>query len=293
MKFRVQHKTTYSYSAPVTLCYNMAHLVPRDTENQRCFNRQIIVTPVPVYQSEGSDYFGNQTFYFSIQDPHQTLTIDVVSYLDVQPTNWGELVDTHPLTCGELRQILAKGESEDALMAKEYCLDSLQIKRSEKLREFAAELFTDEKRLLPSTMAFMYKIFSEFTFDPTATDVTTPPEQVLEQKSGVCQDYAQLAIGCLRSMGIAARYMSGYIETLPPPGQERLVGADASHAWFSVFVPDLGWVEFDPTNNLLASDQHIVTGWGRDYADITPLQGVVFEGGDSHSLSVSVDVMRI
>ncbi|WP_407333597.1 transglutaminase N-terminal domain-containing protein [Enterovibrio sp. 27052020O] len=293
MKYKVRHITSYAYSSPVTLCYNMAHLVPRDTENQRCFNRMIHVSPTPVYQNEGVDYFGNQTFYFSIQEPHQTLTIDVISYLDVQPTQWHSLIGTHTLTCGQLRQILAEAASEEARMAIEYSLDSLQIRRSEKLRGFVAELFVDHAPVLQAANALMNKIFTEFTFDPTATDVTTPPEKVLEQKRGVCQDYAQLAIGCLRSVGLAARYMSGYIETLPPEGQERLVGADASHAWFAIFIPDLGWVEFDPTNNILASDQHIVTGWGRDYADITPLQGVVFEGGDSHSLSVSVDVMRI
>ncbi len=293
MKFKIQHTTTYSYSAPVMLCYNMAHLVPRETENQRCFSSLISVSPEPVYQNEGEDYFGNRTFYFSIQSPHKVLTIDVVSYLDVQPTPWAAQIDTHTLTCGELRQMLKEGTTEEARMASEYCLDSLQIKRSPKLAAFVQELFSDEKPVLKAAMTLTSKIFKEFTFDPTATDVTTPPEEVLEQKRGVCQDYAQLAIGCLRSVGLAARYMSGYIETLPPPGQEKLVGADASHAWFSLFVPDLGWVEFDPTNNLIASDQHIVTGWGRDYADITPLQGVVFEGGDTHSLSVSVDVARI
>lgn len=293
MKFRVQHKTTYSYSAPVTLCYNMAHLVPRDTDNQRCYNHWLNVTPAPVYQNEGVDYYGNKTFYFSIQEPHQTLTIDVVSYLDVQPTPWSEMIDTHTLTCGELRAILKRTENEEARMASEFVLDSAQIQRSDNLAAFVDELFQDDQPVLKATMALTSKIFNEFTFDPAATDVTTPPEQVLEQKRGVCQDYAQLAIGCLRSVGLAARYMSGYIETLPPPGQERLVGADASHAWFAIFIPDVGWVEFDPTNNLIASDQHIVTGWGRDYADITPLQGVVFEGGDTHSLSVAVDVVRI
>ncbi|WP_028022306.1 transglutaminase family protein [Enterovibrio calviensis] len=293
MKYKVQHTTTYSYNSPVTLCYNMAHLVPRDTDNQRCFNRLVKVSPTPVYQRESEDYYGNKTLYFSIQQPHRTLTIDVVSYLDVQPTQWQSLISSHTLTCGELRRFFAEGATEEARMAVEYSLDSLQIQRSETLKAFVSELFVDDKPVLQSASELTSKIFTDFTFDPTATDVTTPPEHVLKQKRGVCQDYAQLAIGCLRSVGLAARYMSGYIETLPPEGQERLVGADASHAWFAIFIPDLGWVEFDPTNNIVASDQHIVTGWGRDYADITPLQGVVFEGGDTHSLSVAVDVLRI
>ncbi|MGY0613794.1 transglutaminase family protein [Vibrio sp. FJH11] len=293
MRYKVQHKTTYSYSAPVTLCYNMAHLLPRDTTNQRCFNRKIKVTPRPLYQNEGHDYFGNETFYFSIQEPHRELTIDVTSILEIQPHNWVDLVENHTLTCGELRDILSRAESAEVRMAQEFCLDSQQIKRSENLRQYAEEIFSDNQPVLKAAMAFTHKIFTEFTFDPTATDVATPTEQVLKEKRGVCQDYAQLAIGCVRSVGLAARYMSGYIETLPPPGQEKLVGADASHAWFAIFVPDLGWVEFDPTNDLIAHDQHIVTGWGRDYADVPPLQGVVFDGGETHNLSVSVDVARV
>ncbi|NVC93944.1 transglutaminase family protein [Vibrio natriegens] len=293
MRYKVQHKTTYSYSSPVTLCYNMAHLLPRDTVNQRCFNRKIQVTPKPLYQNEGHDYFGNETFYFSIQEPHKQLTIDVTSFLEVQPHDWAEIIENHPLTCGELRDIMARAESPEIRLAQEFCLDSLQIKRSENLSQYAQELFSDDQPVLKAAMAFTHKIFTEFTFDPTATDVTTPTEQVLKEKRGVCQDYAQLAIGCLRSVGLAARYMSGYIETLPPPGKEKLVGTDASHAWFAIFVPDLGWVEFDPTNDLIANEQHIVTGWGRDYADVAPLQGVIFDGGETHNLSVSVDVARV
>ncbi len=293
MRYKVQHKTTYSYSSPVTLCYNMAHLLPRDTSNQHCFNRKVTVTPRPLYQSEGQDYFGNETFYFSIQEPHQELTIDVTSILEVQPHDWLDRIENHQLTCGELRDMLNNAENAEIRLAQEYRLDSLQIKRSESLRQYAEELFSDHQPVLKAAMAFTHKIFTEFTFDPAATDVTTPTEQVLKEKRGVCQDYAQLAIGCLRSVGFAARYMSGYIETLPPPGQEKLVGADASHAWFAIFVPDLGWVEFDPTNDLIAQDQHIVTGWGRDYADVPPLQGVVFDGGETHRLTVSVDVVRV
>lgn len=293
MKYRVRHTTTYDYNAPVTLCYNMAHLLPRDTERQRCLNRRIQVHPSPTYQREGVDYFGNPTFYFSIQEPHQKLTIDVVSYFDIQLPNWANSAEQHPLTCGELRAIISVAQTPALRKAKEYCLDSEQIFTSDILRDFAQPFFLDEQPLLMAVKAFTHHIFSEFTFDPSATDVTTPPEQVLKEKRGVCQDFAHLAIGCLRSVGIPARYMSGYIETLPPPGQEKMIGADASHAWFAVYVPELGWVEFDPTNNMIPTEQHIVTGWGRDYADVTPLQGVIFDGGDSQSLSVAVDVSRL
>lgn len=293
MRYRVRHTTTYNYSAPVTLCYNMTHLLPRNTENQRCISKIIHVSPIPLYQREGQDYFGNPTFYFSIQEPHQKLTINVVSYFDVKPHSFSQWVEKHTLTCGELRSLLKEPETSELRLAKEFCLNSSQVVCSDALRDYALPFFPDDTPVLQAVRNFTQHIFTEFTFDPTATDVTTPPEVVLQEKKGVCQDFAHLAIGCLRSAGFAARYVSGYIETLPPPGQEKLVGSDASHAWFAVFIPELGWVEFDPTNNIVPIDQHIVTGWGRDYADVTPIQGVIFDGGDSHSLAVAVDVERL
>lgn len=293
MRYRVRHTTEYKYASPVTLCYNMAHLLPRNTPNQRCSSRRIRVTPTPIYQREGMDYFGNPTFYFSIQEPHNRLFIDVVSFFNIDKVNHFELVDTHTLTCGEYRAMLANPMSEDLRMVKEFLLDSNQIKTSKTLAAYATEIFADHRPVLEASLEFTQKIFQEFTFDPTATNVTTPPEQVLKDKRGVCQDFAHLAIACIRSVGLPVRYMSGYIETLPPPGQVKLVGADASHAWFAVYIPDLGWVEFDPTNNMMPTEQHIVTAWGRDYADVTPLQGVIFDGGDSQVLNVSVDVSRV
>ncbi len=293
MRYRVRHTTEYKYGAPVTLCYNMAHLLPRNTLNQRCSSRRINVSPTPIYQREGMDYFGNSTFYFSIQEPHSRLVIDVVSYFEIENTNHNKLVDTHLLTCGEVRAMLANPMSADIRMVKEFVLNSAQIRTSKVLAAYARDIFSDRKPILSAAMEFTKKIFEEFAFDPSATNVTTPPEQVLKEKRGVCQDFAHLAIACIRSVGLPARYMSGYIETLPPPGQEKLVGADASHAWFAIYIPDLGWVEFDPTNNIMPSDQHIVTAWGRDYSDVTPLQGVIFDGGDSQVLNVSVDVARI
>lgn len=271
----------------------MAHLLPRDTVNQRCSSRRINVSPSPIYQREGVDYYGNPTYYFSIQEPHSRLMIDVVSYFDIDKTNYPTLVDTHLLSCGEVRSMLKNPITPELRMVKEFALDSDQIKVSELLADYAREIFNDDKSILRASLEFTQKIFKEFKFDPTATNVTTPPEQVLKEKRGVCQDFAHLAIGCIRSVGLPVRYVSGYIETLPPPGQVKLVGADASHAWFAVYIPDLGWVEFDPTNNVMPSDQHIVTAWGRDYADVTPLQGVIFDGGDSQVLNVSVDVARI
>ncbi|RQW63682.1 transglutaminase family protein [Vibrio viridaestus] len=293
MKYRVRHTTEYQYNAPVTLCYNMTHLLPRDTTNQRCLSRRIQVYPQPTYQREGNDYFGNTVFYFSLQEAHKRLTIDVTSYFDIQKHKYESIIDTFPLTCGELREQMVLASTADIRLAKEYCLNSQLIRRSDELAQYVSGFFTDQALVLSATKAFMHHIFTDFKFDATATNVTTAPEQVLKEKKGVCQDFAHFAIACLRSVGIPARYMSGYIETLPPPGQEKLVGADASHAWFAIFVPELGWVEFDPTNDLIPAEQHIVTAWGRDYADVTPIQGVIFDGGDSQNLKVSVDVSRV
>lgn len=293
MRYRVRHITEYTYGAPVSLCYNMAHLLPRDTRNQRCLNQKVQINPPPVYQNDGEDYFGNQTFYFSIQEAHKKLVIDVTTDFEISPLDVLQWQMQSTLTCGQLRTQLSNPNTPELRMAKEYLLDSPQIRCSEDLKAYALSTFADDKPVLQAVLAFTHKIFTEFKFDPTTTTVATPLEQVLKQRSGVCQDFAHLAIGCLRSVGIPARYMSGYLETLPPPGQEKLVGADASHAWFAVFIPELGWVEFDPTNDLMPSDQHIVTAWGRDYADVTPLQGVIFEGGGSQQLAVSVDVKRV
>ncbi len=293
MRYRVRHITEYTYGAPVSLCYNMAHLLPRDTRNQRCINQKIQINPPPIYKSEGEDYFGNQTFYFSIQEAHKKLVIDVSTDFEIVPTDTYKKQTLHAMTCGELRNLLSAPDTPELRMAKEYLLDSPQIRSSNELKAYAESTFSDEKPVLEAALNFTHKIFTEFKFDPNTTTVATPLEQVLKQRSGVCQDFAHLAIGCLRSVGLPARYMSGYLETLPPPGQEKLVGVDASHAWFAVFIPNIGWVEFDPTNDLIPSDQHIVTAWGRDYSDVTPLQGVIFEGGGSQQLAVSVDVKRL
>jgi transglutaminase-like putative cysteine protease len=293
MRYRVRHLTEYLYAAPVTLCYNMTHLLPRDTPKQRCLSRNIKVSPTPIYHSAGEDYFGNETYYFSIQESHKKLTIEVESIFDIDEQDLPNQLSLQVPTCGELRQMLAYADTPELRMVKEYLLDSTHIHRSAKLAAYAADTFADEVSVLQAALDFTHKIFQEFTFDASATSISTPAEQVLEERRGVCQDFAHFAISCIRSVGLPARYISGYLETLPPPGQEKLVGADASHAWFAIFVPELGWVEFDPTNDLMPNGQHIITAWGRDYADVSPLQGVIFDGGDSQKLNVSVDVQRL
>ncbi len=292
MIYRVRHITEYKYVSPVSLCYNVAHLMPRDTQMQTCLTSSIKVKPEPISQQERIDYFGNKSFYFSVQDAHKKLVIDVVSELNIS-TNIVLPDLTQGLTCREYLDLICVSNDPDFLEAREFLLDSPMIRSSQELADYAKDVFQDDVPLLMALRQFTSKIFTEFKFDPNVTTVATPLDQVLKLKGGVCQDFAHLAIGCLRSLGFPTRYMSGYLETLPPPGEEKLIGADASHAWFSVFVPNIGWVEFDPTNDVMPTTQHLVTAWGRDYSDVTPLQGVIFDGGEGQTLSVSVDVQRL
>jgi transglutaminase-like putative cysteine protease len=175
-------------------------------------------------------------------------------------------------------------------MEHQYLLDSPLVKASEELRAYAAPSFAAGRPLLEAVENLSHRIFDEFNFEPDFTDVTTPLSEVLKHRSGVCQDFAQVGVGCLRSLGLPGRYVSGYIETLPPPGEERMIGADASHAWMSVLLPGVGWVDFDPTNDQRRSERHIVVAHGRDFSDATPLKGVTY-GGGQQSLSVKVDVL--
>lgn len=291
MKYRVRHITEYQYAAPVTLCYNVAHLLPKNTQRQKIKSTRISVSPTPVYQRNRHDYFGNSSFYFSVQEPHEKLAIEVCSDIEILRTDIEDSLDLGP-TCLEAQQLLKESHDSETLDAREFMLSSPMVRQSKKLADFGRTLFSDTKSLLRAGQELTEKIFDEFTFDPSSTTIATPLAEVVEKKRGVCQDFAHFAIGVFRSLGFPARYVSGYIETLPPPGQERLVGADASHAWVSLFIPTVGWVDFDPTNNSMPNDQHILTAWGRDYSDVTPLQGVIFDGGDSQTLSVSVDVER-
>lgn len=294
MRYRVRHITQYTYEKPVSLGYNRAHLLPRDTARQRCISTEVRIKPLPTTASQRADYFGNNCYHFSLEDSHRSLSIDVVSEIEVEDTPQLNDFDLDlGVTCADALTALSAGQSPEVLEAREFLLASPMIQPMDALAEFARPLFQPERPLLSATRALTEKIFTEFTYDPASTTVATPLSDVLAQKRGVCQDFAHLAIGCLRSLGFPARYISGYLETLPPPGQEKLIGADASHAWFAVFSPGEGWFAFDPTNNNMPSGQHIVTAEGRDYSDVTPLRGVIFDGGSWQKLKVSVDVSRL
>lgn len=290
MKYRITHTTTFSYKAKVGLCYNEARLLPRDLPHQKVLSASLEIDPLPQDYYERVDYFGNRTVYFSIQQPHDKMVVTAVSDVETGVANLIEGAVT--LSWEMARDRLRSDLSEEVVSASQFTLDSSMVSVSDELLSYAQLSFPAGRPLVEAVNDLMQRIYQEFKYDPEFSTIATPLKEVMEHRSGVCQDFAHLAIGCLRSLGLAARYVSGYIETVPPPGQERLVGADASHAWFSVYLPGFGWLDFDPTNNQVPGDRHITVAWGRDFADVTPLKGVAF-GSGKNKLKVSVDVLAI
>jgi transglutaminase-like putative cysteine protease len=290
VRYRIVHQTEYFYPERVPLCHNVIRLRPRDTAFQTCDQHELSITPMPADRRERVDFFGNYATWIAIQEPHHSLKIDVTSEVDVESSSPPE--DLKGPAWDEVPRLISNSLDPDSLAAREYTFDSPQVARAAELEAYARQDFPPGAPLLQCIMNLTYRIYDEFIFDTGATTIGTPILEVLEHRHGVCQDFAHLEIGCLRSLGLAARYVSGYVMTKPPPGQRRMVGADASHAWVSAFIPGYGWVDFDPTNGVIPSDEHITIGWARDYDDLSPVKGVII-GGHSHALSFSVDVQQI
>ncbi|WP_110641403.1 transglutaminase family protein [Salinicola sp. CPA57] len=285
MRYRVRHTTRYEYAAPVSLCHNEARILPRELSWQKVEPTGLDIEPRPAVTSERLDFFGNRVAFFSVQEVHLALSVTASTTLRTQgrplppsevDNDW-QMAVRHASRTPELRQ---------------FQLDSPFIFRDPALRGFAASSFPVGRPLLNAVDDLNRRIFETFTYDPAFSTLATPVLDVLRARRGVCQDFAHLMIGCLRSLGLSARYVSGYLETLPPPGQPRLIGADASHAWVAVHVPNWGWLEYDPTNGNLPGERHLILGWGRDYGDVPPLKGIM-NGGGAHELDVSVDVEPI
>jgi transglutaminase-like putative cysteine protease len=287
--YRVEHRTVYRYGAAMTDGYTVACLVPRPTEVQRVFDSTVQVEPMPSEHDSYLDAFGNLVHEFGVHELHRTLTITATSEVELSPhplpvddTPWEEVVRQLACAEGELAIDVGFFRSSSTFID----LDDLGVA----LRSIAARSFTPGRSIIESARALSMDIFSEFRFDAGFSDVSTPLTRVLAARRGVCQDFAHLAIGCLRSIGLSARYVSGYIETVAAPGEVRLAGTDASHAWCSVWTPLAGWVDFDPTNGLLPVDRLITVAWGRDYSDVTPVRGVMIGPATTQYLEVSVDV---
>lgn len=290
MIYRVTHNNTYSYSEPVTLCHNVLHLSARDTPVQCCRHNQLLIQPVPSVSSSRTDYFGNPVTFFAVQEPHQKLELTAVNLTEINPQDSPDPKTTPPWE--QVRDLLAGPNSPESRDACQFLFDSLYVKRHAELAEYAQPSFSPGRPFLEAVLDLTARLHADFQYDKTATTASTPVLEVLHHRHGVCQDFAHLEIGCLRTLGLAARYVSGYLVTTPPPGKPRLVGADASHAWLSVFCPGFGWIDVDPTNNVVPSGQHIVLAWGRDYDDVSPIKGVILGGGKQEVL-VAVDVAPV
>jgi transglutaminase-like putative cysteine protease len=289
MKYLITHRTVYRYSNDVALCHNEARLLPRDMPWQQCHPSQLAIRPRPALSVERRDFFGNRVHYFVIQDIHEELEVTVAT--GVRVLNARPFAASSPSPpWDQALAALREDPDPEIIEARQFALDSPFVVAAPPFRAYAAPSFPPGRPLLNAVADLNRRIHEEFTYDPHFTTIATPLDQVLDERRGVCQDFAHLAIACLRALGLAARYVSGYLETLPPPGQPRLVGADASHAWLAVYVPGVGWAEFDPTNGCMPGEKHITLAWGRDYGDVPPLKGVM-TGGGSHSLEVAVDVM--
>ncbi|SDN70593.1 transglutaminase family protein [Vreelandella arcis] len=286
MNYTLRHTTRYHYDAPVTLCHSEARVLPRKTPHQQCGASALTISPVPQVQAERRDVFGNRVLYFALEEIHQTLEVTVVTPLHTQP------LSPLPVNSAAWESVAQQLDNDSRFDTQLYRLDSPFIRRNDELATFARRCFTPGRPLVEAALALNQLIYHTFEYDPSVTTLATPLSDVLAHQRGVCQDFAHLAIGALRSVGLAARYVSGYLETQPPPGQPRLIGADASHAWLATWIPDWGWLALDPTNGTVAGEQHPVLGWGRDYADVAPLKGVMNGGGD-HQLDVEVDVMPL
>jgi len=283
--YDVVHTTSYQYSEAVSVSQHIARLTPRLLPHQLCLEHWLTIVPAPALQTEHVDYFGNRATVFAMRGGHRQLRVDAHSRVRLQPRRVLRRHESPPWEAATNRDLLP-------LEAVDCVVDSPLLRSAPEYGAYARESFTPGRPLLEALLDLTRRIFEDFTFEPGATTVATNLAEVFRTRRGVCQDFACFGIACLRSLGLAAEYVSGYLETVPAPGQPRRIGADASHAWLAVYCPGFGWIEADPTNNLLPSTGHVTLACGRDYGDISPLRGVIL-GGGRHLLSVSVDVARV
>jgi transglutaminase-like putative cysteine protease len=291
MLYAVRHRTTYHYEAPVALSHHAAHLRPLDRRQQSCRSHRLMISPLPTSIEETSDYFGNGVTVFSIAGPHTSLVVESTSEVEMRPLTLDPSVGR--IAWERIAAAAAVPHDEDSLASAEFAVVSPAADVTPNVQRFALPSFTPGRPLIETVLHLAHRIHGEFKFDPTATTVSTPTDEVLRLRRGVCQDFAHLMIAGCRAHGVPARYVSGYLETDPPAGAaKRLVGADASHAWVAVYAGDGTWIEIDPTNDRLAGTSHVAVAQGRDYSDVSPLRGVIMGGGD-HVVEVAVDVERM
>lgn len=290
MIYEVSHRTTYTYAYPVSISHHVLHLLPRQCPHQVTGDTALEVAPAPTVRHEDLDYFGNPVTFLTIQQGHTELTLRALSFVDVRPRTVPDPAATPPWD--DVLAVLDEDRAVETLDAVQYRFASPYTPIDPDLLAYARASFRPGRPVLEAARDLAHRIHRDFTYDPTATTVTTPVPEVFRLRRGVCQDFAHLQLACLRGLGLAARYVSGYLLTRPPEGKEKLVGADASHAWLSIWVPGQGWVDLDPTNDVIPGDEHITLAWGRDYGDVSPVQGIMFGGGE-HTVTVAVDVTQL
>jgi len=287
MIYRISHRTTYKYKYPVSVGNHVACLHPRSLPHHKVTRSELNIQPTPAMRTERMDYFGNLLCFFTIQEPHKELVVEARSEVIIEEdaTRW----PPQSPSWEDAARSIPNDLSPAALEAYQFGFESPRIRVRPVFAAYALESFTPGRPLAEGLLDLTARIHNDFRFDPRVTTVRTSIEEVFRKRRGVCQDFSHLQIACLRSLNLAARYVSGYLRTYPPPGKPRLVGADASHAWVSVYCPGVGWLDMDPTNNLVPSNGHVTLAWGRDYGDVSPLRGLIL-GGGTHTLKVAVDM---
>ncbi len=290
MTYDITHRTTYDYAAPVSVSHHVARLEPRAAGTQEVGSFALKISPHPTLRKSREDYFGNRLCSFSIQQVHERLETVTSSRVTVHAPQFAPQEQSPAWET--VARLFRDPVSPEVVTPYQFVFDSPQVRASFELSDYALESFRRDTPLLMGAADLMRRIHLDFKYDPKATTVATPLEEVWKKRRGVCQDFAHLGIACLRSLGLPARYVSGYLRTHAAPGKERLVGADASHAWFALFSPDAGWVDFDPTNNVRPAEEHITVACGRDFGDVSPLSGIL-TGGGAHEVKVSVDVAPV
>jgi transglutaminase-like putative cysteine protease len=289
MDYRVRHRTTYRYAQDVSYSHHLLHLSPRATATQAVTESELVVAPATAYRVRRPDFFGNATEWLALNEPHAVIDIVAQSLVSVVDPPARD-----PAASERWEAVRASLEEADTATQDivQYLFDSALTAFTVDLAAYAGESFTPGRPLLAGAIDLMSRIHTDFRYDKTVSDASTPVDRVFEMRAGVCQDLAHVAIAAMRSLGLPARYVSGYLMTRPPPGKARMIGADASHAWFSVWAPPYGWVDLDPTNNVSPGKEHITLAWGRDYWDVAPVNGIVIGGAD-HLIEVGVDVIPV
>lgn len=287
MIYRIVHRTTFKYRHPVSVGKHVACLKPRSLARQQLASSELHIQPIPATITERIDYFGNLLCFFTVQEPHNELVVEARSEVRMEDGVTSTPEDSPPWE--EVVRSLPMDQSTAGLEAYQFRFESPRIKLRPEFAAYALQSFAPGRPMREALLDLTARIHKDFRFDSKVTNVRTPTEEVFRKRRGVCQDFAHFQIACLRSLNLSARYVSGYLRTYPPPGQPRLVGADASHAWVSAYCPGAGWIDLDPTNNVVPSNCHVTLAWGRDYGDVSPVYGLV-SGGGVHALTVAVDV---